>query len=66
LISISTCAATGWDGLETLDSDFPVLFHGIVGRDEREGNSPSWFNPDEALAVWRHIESLMVERRRLT
>ncbi|KAF6260076.1 hypothetical protein COO60DRAFT_1700525 [Scenedesmus sp. NREL 46B-D3] len=25
----------------------PLLFHSIVGKDEREGNSPSWFNIQE-------------------
>ncbi len=29
----------------------PLLFHGLVGKDEREGNSPSWFNELEAKQV---------------
>ena len=49
-----------WEGLANPgpEADFPVLFHGVVGRDQREGNSPSWFNTEEALAVARHIKSL--------
>jgi helicase MOV-10 len=29
----------------------PMLFHSIVGKDEREGNSPSWFNVQECKQV---------------
>ena len=28
---------------------FPGVWHGVEGRDEREGNSPSWFNQAE---IW--------------
>jgi helicase MOV-10 len=51
-----------WPGLASPGTDFPVLFHGLVGKDMREGNSPSWFNPDEAVAVVRHIESIVAFR----
>jgi len=34
------------DVIVTLES-FPVVWHGVEGRDEREGNSPSWFNQAE-------------------
>lgn len=53
-----------WKGLANPgpEADFPILFHGIVGEDMREGNSPSWFNPVEAMAVLRHIESLQETR----
>nr|XP_061812498.1 RNA helicase Mov10l1-like [Nerophis lumbriciformis] len=30
---------------------FPLLFHGIRGKEMREGNNPSWFNPAEAVQV---------------
>ncbi|XP_061629680.1 RNA helicase Mov10l1 isoform X2 [Phyllopteryx taeniolatus] len=30
---------------------FPLLFHGIRGKEMREGNNPSWFNPVEAVQV---------------
>ncbi|KAM5569455.1 putative RNA helicase SDE3 [Rosa sericea] len=33
------------------NKDFPVVFFGIQGCDEREGNNPSWFNRTEASKV---------------
>ena len=30
---------------------FPLIFHGLESEDMQEGNSPSWFNPIEALQV---------------
>ncbi|KAI5347741.1 hypothetical protein L3X38_000628 [Prunus dulcis] len=33
------------------NKDFPVLFFGIEGCDEREGSNPSWFNRTEASKV---------------
>nr|XP_054487262.1 RNA helicase Mov10l1 [Agelaius phoeniceus] len=30
---------------------FPLIFHGIRGSEAREGRSPSWFNPAEAVQV---------------
>ena len=38
-----------WEGL--LLKGFPLLFHGVIGKDMREGNSPSWFNPVEIIQV---------------
>jgi hypothetical protein len=37
-----THSLLGWGELP--NPDFPVVFHGGEGKDEREGNSPSWFN----------------------
>lgn len=31
---------------------FPLLFHGVEGEDQREAQSPSWFNGEEALVRW--------------
>lgn len=47
----------GWAGLapgaraaaERGGLGFPMLFHGVEGEDEREGNSPSWFNQVELM-----------------
>ena len=50
-----------WDGLP--NPRVPMLFHGIEGKDEREGNSPSWFNADEAVQVLRFVESLLRMRQ---
>ena len=41
------------------DKTFPVLFVGIQGCDEREGNNPSWFNRIEASKVIDIIRKLM-------
>ena len=50
-----------WEGLP--NACVPMLFHGIEGRDDREGNSPSWFNADEAIQILRYIESLLRMRQ---
>ncbi|KAM7257595.1 hypothetical protein ACFE04_013336 [Oxalis oulophora] len=39
--------------------DFPVLFNGIQGCDEREGSNPSWFNRIEASKVVETIQELL-------
>ncbi|XP_075598809.1 RNA helicase Mov10l1 [Balearica regulorum gibbericeps] len=33
---------------------FPLVFHGIRGSETREGHSPSWFNPTEAVQVMQY------------
>lgn len=39
-------------GIELLkNSKFPIMFFGIEGKNEREANSPSWFNPAECMKV---------------
>lgn len=45
--------------------DFPVLFFGIQGRDEREGSNPSWFNRYEISMVVEYIEKLTEEEKGL-
>ncbi|CAI5968583.1 unnamed protein product [Closterium sp. NIES-65] len=47
-----------WDELPN-KNEFPIIFHGVMGKDEREGNSPSFFNPFEATVVLKYITSLM-------
>ncbi|KAJ4843442.1 putative RNA helicase sde3 [Turnera subulata] len=39
--------------------NFPVLFFGIQGCDEREGNNPSWFNRIEASKVVEVVRKLI-------
>jgi helicase MOV-10 len=46
-----------WDHLPK--RGFPIIFHGIVGEDTREANSPSWFNPDEAQIVKMYVDLLV-------
>ncbi|XP_052190546.1 probable RNA helicase SDE3 [Diospyros lotus] len=40
------------------NSKFPILFIGIQGCDEREGNNPSWFNRFEASKAVEIIKKL--------
>ncbi|KAF9653722.1 P-loop containing nucleoside triphosphate hydrolase protein [Thelephora ganbajun] len=37
---------------------YPVIFHAIPGLDQREANSPSFFNVDEVLQVKTYVEEL--------
>lgn len=46
-----------WDGLPT--KGVPLLFHGVCGKDMREGNNPSYFNPDEVKIVVDYVISLL-------
>lgn len=46
-----------WEGLPR--QDFPIIFHGVMGKDEREGNSPSFFNPEEAATVTSYLKQLL-------
>ncbi|KAJ4956500.1 hypothetical protein NE237_013283 [Protea cynaroides] len=40
------------------NKEFPVMFIGVQGCDEREGNNPSWFNRIEASKVVEIIRKL--------
>jgi helicase MOV-10 len=37
----------------------PLIFHGIQGEHEREGNSPSWFNSHEIKVVLNYVAALV-------
>jgi len=50
-----------WSGLPK--RGFPLVFHGVVGRDEREERSPSFFNVDEISVVMQYVGGLMDSRR---
>ncbi|KAG8911275.1 hypothetical protein FRC01_005800, partial [Tulasnella sp. 417] len=50
----------GWRGLP--NSSYPVIFHAIKGRDLRELSSPSWFNIEEASAIWYYVRDLRCDR----
>lgn len=40
-------------------SGFPIIFEGLVGQDNREPNSPSYFNAEEATIVVQYLEKLL-------
>jgi helicase MOV-10 len=54
-------AYVGWSGLP--QKNFPIIFHGMSGKDEREASSPSFFNNDEILQVKAYIAQLRGDRR---
>ncbi|KAM6980838.1 putative helicase mov-10-B.1 [Aplochiton taeniatus] len=37
---------------------FPVIFHGVMGKDEREANSPSFFNVSEIEVLMDYLTKL--------
>jgi helicase MOV-10 len=37
---------------------FPLIFHGVNGENQREGNSPSWFNQSEVEQVLQYVQLL--------
>lgn len=43
--------------------NFPVIFHGVKGKDEREGNSPSFFNALEVSRVIDYVKKLLGSRK---
>lgn len=42
---------------------FPLVFHGVQGEEERESNSPSWFNREEITVVLRYVKHLLYDAR---
>ena len=44
--------------------DFPLIFHGVEGTNEREANSPSWFNVAECSQVLEYVNKLLSSRGR--
>ncbi|CAE6500014.1 unnamed protein product [Rhizoctonia solani] len=46
-----------WNGLPT--ENFPIVFEAVMGEDEREGSSPSYFNPHEASSVRDYVQRLI-------
>ena len=57
---VLTHSLAGWDELPV--PGFPLIFYGIEGKDEQEGNSPSWMNVDEMVMV-RHYVGLLLDYR---
>ncbi|XP_077453696.1 putative helicase mov-10-B.1 isoform X2 [Stigmatopora argus] len=46
-----------WEHLEK--QDFPVIFHGVMGMDEREASCPSFFNRAEIQVLMNYVEKLL-------
>ncbi|XP_012556830.2 uncharacterized protein LOC100201712 isoform X1 [Hydra vulgaris] len=44
------------------NKEVPFVFHGVRGEDFREGNSPSYFNPAEAVQVLKYVQIIMGEQ----
>ncbi|KAJ6608222.1 P-loop containing nucleoside triphosphate hydrolase protein [Mycena sp. CBHHK59/15] len=42
---------------------FPLIFHGVIGKDDREGSSPSFFNIAEATLVKKYVAALVSDRK---
>ncbi|KAG8981815.1 hypothetical protein FRB90_006969 [Tulasnella sp. 427] len=42
--------------------NFPVVFHGIAGMDDREAGSPSYFNIDEFSLICKYVDDLRNDR----
>jgi helicase MOV-10 len=45
------------------NKDFPIVFHSVSGKDDREATSPSFFNIDEVILVKRYVEQLKADRK---
>ncbi|KAF8630294.1 hypothetical protein AX15_003007 [Amanita polypyramis BW_CC] len=40
---------------------FPIVFHAVFGKDDREASSPSFFNIDEALQIKQYVQRLRAD-----
>ncbi|GMH18834.1 hypothetical protein Nepgr_020675 [Nepenthes gracilis] len=56
-------SSISWEDLLP-NKEFPILFFGIQGCDEREGSNPSWFNRIEASKVVEMIKKLTAKKVR--
>ena len=45
---------------------FPVIFHAVSGKDDREASSPSFFNIEEVLQVKYYVQELKKNRKYIT
>ncbi|KAL4254212.1 DNA2/NAM7 helicase family protein [Pleurotus pulmonarius] len=43
--------------------NFPIIFHSMSGKDDREASSPSFFNIHEAIQVQAYVEALRSNKR---
>ncbi|XP_041438008.1 putative helicase MOV-10 isoform X1 [Xenopus laevis] len=61
MITKSYC---NWEKLP--QKGFPVIFHGVLGKDEQEGNSPSFFNVNEIEELFTYLKALFETQGRKT
>ena len=54
----SLCRWPGWP-----TPSFPLLLHHVKGEEQREGNSPSWFNTPEVVLVIDYVLRLLEWRQ---
>ena len=47
------------DWEELPNKRFPIIFHPVYGKDEREENSPSFFNVPEVDTIERYLRKLL-------
>lgn len=47
----------GWEYLK--NKNFPLIFHGVTGLDDREANSPSFFNIAEVEVLMGYVRKLL-------
>ncbi|XP_072281879.1 helicase MOV-10 [Pyxicephalus adspersus] len=59
LVSNAYC---NWENLPK--KGFPIIFHGVLGKDEREGNSPSFFNVSEIEVLMSYLKSLLETQKK--
>ncbi|KAM3933121.1 helicase MOV-10 [Leptodactylus fuscus] len=52
-----TRAYCNWEKLPM--KNFPIIFHHVLGKDEREGNSPSFFNVHEIEVLVSYLQDLL-------
>jgi helicase MOV-10 len=52
-----------WPGWSNGNTTFPSLLHHVKGEEQREGNSPSWFNTTEVLLVLDYVARLLEYRQ---
>ena len=58
---ISTHSLCRWEHLST--PQFPIIFHAIHGENQQEGDSPSWFNAEEAQQSVAYVDLLVQHTR---
>ncbi|XP_033008851.1 helicase MOV-10 [Lacerta agilis] len=48
---------------ELVKQGFPIIFHGVCGEDQREENSPSFFNTAEVKVLTDYLKKLLLEEQ---